>query len=93
MGTVSSLTLTSGDSFDQEFGGAAPGSGGAGGYDQTVVESGSATFDVSLVNGFTPSAGEVFTIIDNESGNPVSGTFAGLAQGAIFTSGSSFQIS
>ena len=74
--TVASLTLESGSTFDEEIGGASPGTGGASGYDQTVVESGGtislngATLDVSLVNGFTPSTGETFTIISNETGKP-----------------------
>jgi autotransporter-associated beta strand protein len=98
--TVASLTLNSGAAFDEQIGGTALGTGGAGGYDQTVVESGGtitlagATLDVSLVNGFTPSVGNAFTIINNETGNPVSGTFAGLAQGATFEADNTwFQIS
>jgi autotransporter-associated beta strand protein len=97
--TVAGLTLNSGATFGEEIGGSAPGTGGAGGYDQTVVESGGtislggATLDVSLVNGFAPSVGETFTIIDNETGNAVSGTFDGLAQGAVFEAdGTWFQI-
>jgi autotransporter-associated beta strand protein len=98
--TVASLTLNSGATFDEQIGGTSPGTGGAGGYDQTVVESGGAislggaTLDVSLVDGFTPTAGETFTIINNETGTPVSGTFNGLAQGATFAlDGDLFQIS
>ena len=62
--TVASLTLKSGSTFDEEIGGTAPGTGGAGGYDQTVVESGGAislggaTLDISLVDSFTPSVGD-----------------------------------
>jgi autotransporter-associated beta strand protein len=98
--TVASLTLESGSTFSEEIGGAAPGTGGAGGYDQTVVESGGAialggaTLDVSLVDSFTPTIGDAFTIINNETGNPVSGTFDGLAQGTTFEADSTwFQIS
>jgi Hint domain-containing protein len=98
--TVASLTLNSGAAFDEQIGGPAPGTGGAGGYDQTVVESdgtislGGATLNVSLVNNFTPSVGDSFTIINNETGSPVSGTFAGLAQDATFNvDGDLFQIS
>ncbi|MGO9698725.1 MAG: Hint domain-containing protein [Xanthobacteraceae bacterium] len=100
MFTVASLTLNSGAAFDEQIGGTAPGTGGAGGYDQTVVESGGtislgdATLNVSLVNSFTPSMGDSFTIINNETGSPVSGTFAGLAQDATFNvDGDLFQIS
>jgi len=98
--TVASLTLNSGATFDEQIGGTAPGTGGAGGYDQTVVESGGdialggATLNVSLVNSFTPSVGDTFTVINNETGNPVSSTFAGLVQGATLTAdGDLFQIS
>ena len=98
--TVAGLTLNSGATFDEEIGGAAPGSGGTGGYDQTVVENsgtislGGATLDVSLVNSFAPSVGESFTIINNETGKGISGTFNGLAQGATFEADSTwFQIS
>jgi hypothetical protein len=98
--TAASLTLNSGAAFDEQIGGPAPGTGGAGGYDQTVVESdgtislGGATLNVSLVNNFTPSVGDSFTIINNETGSPVSGTFAGLAQDATFNvDGDLFQIS
>ena len=49
---------------------------------------------MSLVDGFTPSVGDSFTIINNETGNPVSGTFDGLWQGATFNvDGNVFQIS
>jgi hypothetical protein len=88
--TVASLTLNSGSNFDEEIGGTSAGTGGAGGYDQTIVQSGGAislggaTLDVSLVDSFTPSVGDTFTIINNETGSDVAGTFAGLPQGATF---------
>ena len=98
--TVASLTLNSGSTFDEQIGGTTPGTGGATGYDQTVVESagaillGGATLDASLVDGFTPGAGDTFTIINNETGDPVSGTFNGLAEGAAFAlDGDYFKIS
>ena len=98
--TVASLTLASGANFDEEIGGTSPGTGGAGGYDQTVVKSGGtialggATLNLSLVDGFTPTPGDVFTIINNDTGNAVSGTFAGLPQGATFSAaGVTWQIS
>ena len=98
--TVASLTLEAGSTFDEQIGGTSPGTGGPSGYDETVVESGGAislggaTLDVSLVNSFTPSIGETFTIINNETGGPVSGTFAGLGQGATFNvDGDLFEIS
>jgi autotransporter-associated beta strand protein len=97
--TVASLTLESGSTFSEEIGGTAPGTGGAGGYDQTVVENGGtislgdATLDISLVDSFTPSVGNTFTIISNDTGQTVTGTFAGLAEDATFEAdGTWFQI-
>ena len=89
--TVASLTLNSGSYFAEEIGGTSAGTGGAGGYDQTYVQQsggavslGGASLDLSLVNGFTPSVGQSFTIVDNETGNAVSGTFEGLPQDGVF---------
>jgi hypothetical protein len=45
-----------------------------------------ATLSVDALNGFNPSAGEVYNIIQNATGSAVSGTFAGLAEGAIIVS-------
>ena len=91
--TVASLSLADGSNFDEEIGGASPGTGGAGGYDQTIVQNGGtvtlggATLNLSLVNGFTPSIGETFTIIKNETGSAVTGTYANLSQGTVFSQG------
>ena len=41
--------------------------------------------DLALAQGFTPALGDLFTIIDNQGANPVIGTFAGLAEGDVFT--------
>jgi hypothetical protein len=96
--TVTSLTLNSGATFAEQIGGTTAGTGGTGGYDQTVVESGTielntAMLDVSVVNSFMPSVGNTFTIINNETGNQVNGTFAGLVQGTTFeTDDAWFQI-
>jgi len=49
-----------------------------------VLDSG-ASLDIVL--GFTPSFGETFDIINFTSGGTLSGTFAGLAEGATFTVG------
>jgi len=66
-------------------------------YDQLQV-TGTVTvggnLSVSLVNGFTPKAGDSFTLISNDGTDPVSGTFAGLAEGATITiNGTVFRIS
>src|SRR5262249_11630519 len=47
-----------------------------------TVSLGGATLTASLGAGFTPSAGQTFTIINNDGTDMVIGTFAGLAQGA-----------
>jgi len=71
------------------------------GYDQMEVTGGSSgsivavttpvdvtggRLDTSIVNSFVPAVGNTFTIINNESSSPVTGTFAGLPEGATFTS-------
>jgi hypothetical protein len=49
---------------------------------------------VALINGFTPHLGDIYTIIKDAGSIPVAGTFAGLAEGATFSSGGyQFQIS
>jgi autotransporter-associated beta strand protein len=63
---------------------------GISGYDQVMVNGavilGGAVLDVSLLDGFTPAVGTLFTIIVNDGGDAVAGTFAGLAEGATFQS-------
>ena len=96
--TVSSLTLSSGAGYLEELFGNTPGNGTTG-YDKTIVTAGpvvlsNANLTVSLGGGYTPGAGDVFTVIDNQSSSPVSGTFNGLAEGALVSSGGSmFRIS
>ncbi len=52
------------------------------------------TLQVSLVNGFTPKAGQTFEIINNEGNQPVSDTFANLPEGSTITvNGYVFKIS
>jgi len=41
--------------------------------------------NVSFVNGFTPTVGQSFFVVDKLGANPIAGTFAGLPEGAIFT--------
>lgn len=54
----------------------------------------SAQLNVSLFGDWAVNAGDTFTIIDNRSGAAVSGTFAGLAEGAQFSvDGVTFTIS
>src|SRR5204862_5190114 len=59
-------------------------------FDQLVV-SGAVTLggalNLSLLNGFDPLAGNTFRILDKTSAGPISGTFAGLPEGAMFSVG------
>lgn len=75
---VSSLTLQPGTSFEVEIDGNEAGVS----YDQVVssgaVDLGGAVLDI--VPSYTPTVGEVFTII---TGTSITGTFAGLADGSI----------
>ncbi|MBV9493030.1 MAG: hypothetical protein JOZ54_02205 [Acidobacteria bacterium] len=49
---------------------------------------------LSLTLGYTPALGDSFTIVNNDSNEPVNGIFAGLTQGATFCAGGAqFQIS
>ena len=91
------LSLDDTSTYVEQLGGTTAGTG----YDQTVVAAnadtvnlGGATLSLQLYNGFTPSLGQSYTILDNQGNSAITGTFAGLAQGATVTqSGYSFQIS
>src|SRR4029453_17891759 len=43
---------------------------------------GAATLSLQPPAGFAPTAGTTFTLIDNDGADPVTGTFAGLPEGA-----------
>ena len=65
-------------------------------YDQLdvtgTVDLSNATLNASL--GYTPSVGDTFTIVNNDGVDAVTGTFSGLAEGAVFNvSGFTFRIS
>jgi autotransporter-associated beta strand protein len=88
---AASLTLSSGSSFDVALNSTTAGSG----YSQLIVAGevrlGGSTLNVSL--GYTPLIGDSFTIIKNDDGDAVSGTFSGLAEGATFVkNGMTFKI-
>ena len=53
------------------------------------------TLNISLASGFVPTGGNTFTIINNAGTGTLTGTFSGLANGAIFQVGGAafFQIS
>lgn len=92
-GCIASSDLTITGTLDQEIAGTTPCSG----YDQlqvtgTVTLSGALT--LSLLGGFTPAGGQVYTIILNDGSDAVSGTFNGLAEGAMVSAnGYQFRIS
>ncbi len=78
---VGDVTLVKYASFVAELDGTAAG----GEYDQLVVHGtidlGGAT--LASTYGFTPTDGDRFILVDNDGSDPVIGTFAGLAEGAL----------
>jgi autotransporter-associated beta strand protein len=84
--TASDAGLSSGSIFSVELGGPTAGLD----HDQLnvagTVDINGAQLAPSLVPGFAPSEGQVFTIIDNPGGDAVLGTFNGLANGAVLIS-------
>ena len=80
--TAQSINFAAAGTFHVRLRGAAPGTG----YDQLVLtgagDISGATLTADLL--FTSHSGDAFTIISNTSGSPITGTFAGLAEGARF---------
>ena len=76
--TTGSLSLETGSTLYEELGGTTAGTQ----YDQTVIPAGgsvaldSPSLDISFLPGFLPTIGEQFTIISNQSGSGVIGTFS-----------------
>jgi autotransporter-associated beta strand protein len=85
-GCLNSSDLTLNGTYQAEIGGTTACTD----YDQLnvtgAVDLSGSTLDASIVNGFVPKVGQSFTIINNDGSDPITGTFAGLAQGATFTS-------
>ena len=83
--TTGDVFFTSGSAFDVEIGGHASGTG-AGFHDQLnvtgTVDLGGASLNLSAFGGFTPSGTDQHVIVNNDGTDPVSGTFAGLLEGA-----------
>ena len=82
--TAGGSVLLSSGALSIELNGLTPGTG----YDRlttggTVTLGG--TLNLSL--GFTPAPGDTFTILNKTGAGPISGTFAGLAEGATFAAG------
>ena len=92
-GCITSGNLSLSGTYAAQIGGTTACSG----YDQlqvtgTVTAGG--TLAPTILNGFTPKAGDVFTIVSNDSNDPVSGTFTNLPEGATMTAnGTIFKIS
>ena len=88
---TNNLQLAAGSTLSEEI-------QNTGAYDKIVVTNGpvditDAVLNTSLYTGYAIKAGDSFTIIDNQSAGPVTGTFTGLAEGAQFTvSGVTFSI-
>lgn len=89
------LTLSGSSTYRVELGGTTPGDG-KGFYDQVnmTLSTGSITLNegaglnLSLVDGFTPSATDMFFILNRADSAAWTTTFAGLAEGAPVTLGS-----
>jgi hypothetical protein len=85
-GCLTSTNLTIDGTYAFELGGADPCSG----YDQlkangTVnLDTTTSVLETSRFNGYTPKQGQVFTIIENDGSDAVTGTFKNLAEGATF---------
>ena len=82
--TTGNLAFSSGSIFAEELGGTTVGSE----YDQVHVNGAidltGAILSVAVLNSFDPSGLSSFEIINNDGTDQVIGTFAGLAQGAVF---------
>jgi len=79
------LQLAGASTLEAQINGAASGTG----YD-TVVLNGSvnlngATLAATLSGGYTPVNGAVYTLINNDGADAITGTFAGIVEGAIIT--------
>jgi fibronectin-binding autotransporter adhesin len=83
LNVVGNLTLTMGSTYLVDLNGTAVGTE----YDQTnvtgLVNLGNATLSLSL--SFTPVAGAMFTIVNNDLNDAVTGMFSGLPDGATFS--------
>jgi fibronectin-binding autotransporter adhesin len=96
-------SLHEGGAYQAEIGGTTACSG----YDQLIVTSGNSVFlndggtpavqgilQLSTVDGFIPSNGQTFEIINNQGSNPVNSTFSGYPEGTVITAGNyQFKIS
>lgn len=81
------LLLTNASTVKFFLAGSAPGTG----YDQLAVTGAVSlndpTLGITVKPGFTPTAGETFTLMSNDSTDPVSGTFADVPDGSTIDKG------
>lgn len=84
--STGNLTFVSGSTYEFELGGTTVGTE----YDQIdvtgTVDLGSGTLQIILYDGFKPTAGQSFTIINNDGADAITGTFAGLPEGGTLVS-------
>ena len=85
LAVIGNFTLAADDTFTVEIGGTSPGTASSN-HDQldvtgTVTIGNNVTLGVTAFDGFVPGGGEAFTIVNNDSGDAVTGTFSGLPEG------------
>jgi hypothetical protein len=86
--TVETVTLNGGSRLYIELNGPTPGAG----YDRLATSSrvrldAAVPPQLRVTAGYTPGVGDSFLILDNGGGAAISGTFAGLPEGAEFSAG------
>ena len=84
------FTFADGGVLLAELGGTSPGTA-AGDHDQvnvsgTVTIAGNVALSTSAFGGYLPSGSETYTLVSNDGGGAVIGTFTGLAEGATISS-------
>ncbi|WP_027360613.1 DUF4347 domain-containing protein, partial [Desulforegula conservatrix] len=88
-GKITTGNLVLDGSLSAELGGVIVGTQ----YDQVdvvgTVDLSGATLNVSLINAFTPTTGNIFTLINNDGADAITGTFTGLSEGAMISAGGS----
>ncbi|MHB1555994.1 MAG: beta strand repeat-containing protein [Isosphaeraceae bacterium] len=84
--TLNGSGTTPGTDYDQLVAGASGATG--------TIDLANATLNLTIGTSFASAGGQQYTIIHNTSGQPITGTFSGLAEGGIVTAGGrSFAIS
>jgi hypothetical protein len=83
--TAGNTTFNASSTYEAELAGTEPCTS----YDQLKVTGtvtlGDTNLSTKLLNNFKPKAGDTFIIVDNDSNDAITGTFANLAEGATFT--------